>query len=464
MRRGAKLALLGLALLVLQALARIVAGKLAGPLVLARAEAQFERELGPLLEASAPAATRGDGRGVQLLLDAAEAIRGEGSPLATLGRLGSLATAPHRPDRLDAVRRAVEVNREPLARLHAAADLPLGGLAAIYASRPVTKRRPTAAELEEFLERMRRGERLPGPPHPSVLSDAAELLRLDAELALLDGNTARRDRDLVTLGALAALLRHEPPPDSPTLAARVEKQLLAVVHRSLAEVTSAAEIDALDLHLARIEATPRYREALARQTAAERQSIRELIASGLFRQRASDTWEVLLSPWTAEHLEADHLLAAAAVGRAARTPFPRWRRQWKNPPERGPRLLAWLWPLAPLPGLGVSATIGGAAAAADEQLHDLNLRLARLALALARARLEGAEPDLAAIPRGQEPLLFTDRPPSLERNAAGEIVLTAPGLDDSVAALRAWLGLRPEHLASRIGLARWSIPVGARRE
>jgi|GEM_PF-1939746 hypothetical protein len=438
-RRAFRLSALALAGLLLLAAARIVAGKLAGPYVLARAEREFALHVGPLeIEAWVPAPLPAEENGALALWQATAAIRpwpGERPP--TLPRLLAEGAAPDRKLLAEAGE-WVARNREAITALRRLVDFP-------GAEFPGWR---TLEVVRVWLETGRDPRRFFLPHH---------LLLMDAGLALRASDWNRALEDLAAMRAITVMLRQEPILILHSLSGTFEEQTLAVAHATL-RAGGQVVAPGVAAELAALAAAPDLRHGLAGETLLARNGIRQLVEERRPSAHRHGGWPDLFEPSTADHYVAGSLAATTRVVRGMPIPAPRWPAHWTNPPELWPQLVALLWPLAPAPATTVPVQVIGFQMVEAEQYVLSSRRLGLIATRLTSRSSEA--PPLADLPGGEAPLLWSDEPPRIERRADGGWTVSAPA-----GIRKVWVSYREEgsiprsRFESRERLLYWEVPA-----
>jgi len=437
-RRALRLFALGLAGLLLLAAARIVAGKLAGPHVLARAERDFARHVGPLeLAAWAPGHLPAEQNGALALWHATDAIAPwPGGGIPPLSRV-LLSEGVSEPNLLDEAISWTSRNRETLAALRRLVDFP-------WSSFGDPRDRGLSPAARESLE------------DPLRFLLPIRLLLADAGLALHAGDRRRVLEDLAAMRVITVMLRREPILLTHGVSGALEQQTLGVAHAVL-RTEGDAVAAGVAAEIAALAAAPGLRHALAGEALLAREWLRRMVSEEGSRPGRRDSWPDLLEPFTADHYVADHLAATTRVVRGMATPAPRWPERWTNPPELWPQLVALVWPLAPAPLAGVSIQTLGFHYAEAEQFLLSSRRLGEIATRLAGRTSEA--PPLAELPGGEAPLPWSDEPPRIERRADGGWTVSAPA-----GIRKVWAGYREEGsiprswFEARERLLRWEVP------
>ena len=432
-RRAVVLTLAALAALVLLSAA---VGKALGPWALERAKQRFARELGPLdrwtredpVPAEADNAALALRRAVGALRLTEEDVR----------RLREVASSPEPPAEAEALRALLARHAEALAWLDEAAARPHSSFAA------------RAAYFGGA----------PSAEDPSSLLRTARLSTALGRLALAEGDDAGLERALGHLGALAAVLRRERVLVTSFLAGAVERSLYELLWRRAARPGGAELFAAVDRLLRRIESSPGLRDALATEAALSAALLRSRAEQGLDPpQTWGDRLRSLVSPWTAQHLEAELLDTYVDLARAlerppadqpARLRRPVWLRALDVAfPWHGPR---WLSSLL-IPNLLDSLH--------KERRLECERRLARLAvdLRLAAAR-QGAYPD--RLPEGP-PVALSGERPLFVRTPDGGAELSLPGAEARIRQELAGLRLDERdapsrQLAAQAARMTWRLP------
>lgn len=436
--RFAGLMLMGLTLLVAL---RIVAGKLAGPSVLARAEREFQRDVGSLELANwfQPAPPPDQNLGTRLL-----AI-GRRLPSDLRRQLQIVRGVPLGGESDDAILGLQEViarQQRLLEELRALPDLPQSGADRLEGPAGSSKRSSAAyANSEEVL--------LP-----------AQILAADARLALHLDDRARALADLRALQWLSTILRRDPGLLSWALARPAEEHALTIA-RVLLQRDGAEVAAGVSAELAALETGSDLRRMLAGEALLSRQMTRErTMASAAPEQGAP--WADLLFPYTSAHLEAASLSSSAFVARALEIPVPRWPRDWADPSLGRSQLHGLICPWAPFPVVEPTLRRLVFDGLREGQRFASARRLGRIAAALAieGPRAHATTPPPEPFAGAEAPLLWSDEPPRLERQPDGSWVISSPrgaelcrerqpGEPDIPAATR----------ESRALLFRWEVPA-----
>ncbi|QQR75144.1 MAG: hypothetical protein IPJ17_06055 [Holophagales bacterium] len=437
--RLAGLALMGLTLLLAL---RIVAGKLLGPFVLARAEREFQRDVGSLELADwfAPAPPSDQNLGMRLL---------------EIGR-----RLP--PD----LRKQLKIVR----------DVPLGGEsenAIVGLQEVVARQQRLLDELRTLPELPQSGaERIGGSAdtftrssgayaNPDELLLPAQILAADARLALHSGDRTRALADLRALRWIATILRRDPGA-FPWMLARPAEQHALTVANILLQRDGAAVAAGVSAELAALEAGGSdLRRMLAGEALLGRKMTRErTLVPAAHEQDAP--WADLFFPFTSAHLEAASLSSSAFVARALEIPVPRWPRDWADPSLERSQLVGLICPWAPFPVVEPTLQRLDFDGLREAQRLASARRLGRIAAALAiePPRTDATTPPPEPFAGAYAPLPWSDEPPQIERQPDGSWTVSSPlgaelcrerqpGEPDTPATMR----------ESRALLFRWEVPA-----
>lgn len=437
--RLAGLALMGLVLLVAL---RIVAGKLVGPSVLARAEREFQRDVGSLELAdwAPPAPPREQDARLRLL----EIARGFPSDLPVqLRGLNTLELGQESEQQIVALRVVVERHRSTLSELRRLAELPgssIGSTEELYGRHPIAQEPFWNGEVG-FL--------------------ACRLLTAEARVALRDGVISRAIEDLAALRAVTLVFRRIPHLLAAAHARAAELRTLDLA-RVLLRHGGPEAIRAVGRELDLLDEAPGCQSVFAGEALGARQWIRQLVQEGAFGGGRKGSWIELVFPFTAEHFQAEVLTRYAFAVRSSTIPAPRWPANWTNPPSTGPMLWAYLWPWASMPIVGVTFQTIAFATLDEEQFVVTARRLGRIAAAIAlrppSTEVDTLSPESFA--GGSAPLLWSDELPRIERRDRDSWLVSSPEGIRRLGPTSNLRGSRPDNwFETRERLLSWELPA-----
>ncbi len=444
------LALMGLSLLLAL---RIVAGKVLGPFVLARAEREFQRDVGSLELADwfAPAPPPEQNLAMRLL----EIAHGLPSDLRKQLRIvRNVPLGGESEKAISQLQELVAAHRQSLDRLRALPGLSQSGADRLGGSISTFDRFAGAYE------------------NPWVLLQPSQILAADARLALHQGDRTRALADVRALQWTSTVLRRDPGTLPSMLALPAEQSALTIA-RVLLQRHGAEVAPAVSAELAALEEGSDLRRMLAGEALLGRLMTRERTIASAAHERFAP-WTALLFPYTAAHFEAASLSSSSSAARAMEIPVPRWPRDWADPSLGRSQLLGLIWPWAPVPVVEPTLRQHRFLSLREAQRLASVRRLGRItaALAIEPPRTVATTPPPEPFAGAFAPLPWSDEPPRLERQPDGSWVVSSPrgaalcrerqpGEPDIPAATRESQALlfRWELPAPRPGNARPPLPV-----